>query len=164
MTCSRNLCKHLKICYQTKTNREMPQHDFNFFVNLINFFVNKKKVIKYFLFIFIFHIYENFQTKKKKTCHDMCIWMFSITLSHLKELHEFLHMMGAIIIFGKNIFKFSFVIIDWWQSQLNWVHIWKGGKENKMSKDECKYFYNQIRMNHLTLLIGSKIPWSHYIL
>jgi hypothetical protein len=31
----------------------------------------------------------------------------------LKELHEFLHMMGAIIIFGENVFIFNFVIIDW---------------------------------------------------
>jgi hypothetical protein len=34
-----------------------------------------KKVIKYSLFIFIFHICANFQTqkKKKKSNHDMCI-------------------------------------------------------------------------------------------
>jgi hypothetical protein len=67
-----------------------------------------------------------------------------------KELHEFLQMMGAIIIFGENIFIFSFVIIDWWQSQLGWVHIWGGGRENKMSKDKHESFYNQFRMNHLT--------------
>jgi len=30
------------------------------------------------------------------------------------------------------------------------MHIWGGGKENKMSKDECESFYNQINMNHLT--------------
>jgi hypothetical protein len=31
------------------------------------------------------------------------------------------------------------------------VHIWRDGqKTNKMSKDECESFYNQIRMNHLT--------------
>jgi hypothetical protein len=59
-------------------------------------------------------------------------------------------MMGAIIIFGENIFIFNFVIIDRWQSQLSWVHIWGGGRENKMSKDECESFYNQIRMNDLT--------------
>jgi hypothetical protein len=58
--------------------------------------------------------------------------------------------MGAIIVFGKNIFICSFVIIDWWESQLRWMHIWGGGKENKMSKDECELFYNQISMNHLT--------------
>ncbi len=34
----------------------------------------------------------------------------------LKELHEFSDMMGAIIVFGENIFIFSFAIIDWWQS------------------------------------------------
>jgi hypothetical protein len=31
----------------------------------------------------------------------------------LKELHEFLHIMGAIIIFRENISIFSFVIIHW---------------------------------------------------
>jgi hypothetical protein len=31
----------------------------------------------------------------------------------LKELHEFLRMMSAIIIFGKSIFIFSFVVMDW---------------------------------------------------
>jgi hypothetical protein len=68
----------------------------------------------------------------------------------LKELHEFLHMMGAIIIFEEYIFIFNFVIIYWWWSQLGWVHIWEGGRKNKMSKNECEYFYNQIRMNNLT--------------
>jgi hypothetical protein len=57
--------------------------------------------------------------------------------------------MGAIIIFGESIFIFNFVIMDWWQSQLGWVHIWRGGRENKMLEDECESFYNQIRMNHL---------------
>jgi hypothetical protein len=47
-------------------------------------------------------------------------------------------MMGAITIFGENIFISSFVVMDWWQSPLGWVYIWRGGKENKMSKDECE--------------------------
>jgi len=47
--------------------------------------------------------------------------------------------MGAITIFEKNIFIFNFVLMDWWQSQLSWVHNWEGGRENKMSKDECEY-------------------------
>jgi hypothetical protein len=68
----------------------------------------------------------------------------------LKELHKFLLMMGVITSFGKNTFIFSFVIMDWSQSQLIWVHIWGGGRQNKMSKDDCESFYNQIRMNHLT--------------
>jgi hypothetical protein len=58
--------------------------------------------------------------------------------------------MGAITIFEESIFLFSFVVMDWWQSQLSWVHNWEGGKENKMSKDECESCYSQIRMNHLT--------------
>jgi hypothetical protein len=58
----RNLYKHFKNCYQTKTNREMLQQDFQFFENLMTFF-----------FIFIFQISANFQTKKKKTCHHIRI-------------------------------------------------------------------------------------------
>jgi hypothetical protein len=58
--------------------------------------------------------------------------------------------MGAIAIFEESIFIFSFVVMDWWQSQLSWVNNGEGGKENKMSKDECESCYNQIRMNHLT--------------
>jgi len=50
--------------------------------------------------------------------------------------------MGDIIIFRESIFIFSFVIVDLWQSQLGWVHIWKDDWKNKMSKDECEYFYN----------------------
>jgi len=80
---------------------------------------------------FFFKFLQNFKTKKKKkTCHDMCIWMFSITLLHFERMTWiFASMIGAIIIFGENNFIFSLVIIDWWQSQL--------GKENKMPKDEC---------------------------
>jgi hypothetical protein len=80
-----------------------------------------------------------------------CVFEYFQSHCHiLKELHEFLRVMGAITIFEKCIFIFSFVVMDWWQSQLGWVHIWEGNEENKMLKDECKYFYNQIRMNHLT--------------
>jgi hypothetical protein len=88
--------------------------------------------------------------KKKKKTH---LWHVYLNQSHchiLKELHKFLRTMGAIIIFEENIFIFSFVIIDWWQSQLGWVHIWGDGRGNKISKDECESSYNQIRMNHLT--------------
>jgi uncharacterized protein (DUF486 family) len=78
-------------------------------------------MIKYSLFIFIFHIYAKFHTQKKKkqnktkqnlimTCVFEC---FQSPCHILKELHEFLHMMGAIIIFGENVFIFNFVIIDW---------------------------------------------------
>jgi hypothetical protein len=33
-----NLFKHLNSFYQTKTNKEMLQHDFIFFANQMNFF------------------------------------------------------------------------------------------------------------------------------
>ncbi len=59
-------------------------------------------------------------------------------------------MMGVITIFGESIFIFSFVVMDWPQSQLIWAHIYGGGRLNKMSKDDCESFYNHIRMNDLT--------------
>ncbi len=104
MTCSRNPSKHLKNCYQTKTNMKMFQHDIHFFPNLMNLFSPNKKVIKYLLFTFV----QNFKPKKEKvmTC------VFENFQSHcymLKELHEFYYMMSAITIFEKNSFIFSFV-------------------------------------------------------
>jgi len=42
MACSKNLSKHLKIYYQTKTNKEMSKHDSQSFANLMTFFSKKK--------------------------------------------------------------------------------------------------------------------------
>jgi hypothetical protein len=88
---------------------KMFQHSFQFFANLMNFFSQKKD--QNFLFIFIFHVCAKFQTKKKKKKMIMtCV--FECFQSHchiLKELHEFFCMIGAIPIFGKNSFIFSFV-------------------------------------------------------
>jgi hypothetical protein len=115
MTCSRNLFKHLKHCYQIKTNREMLQHDFHFIVNLMTF--SFFKVIKYSLFIFIVHICAKFQTKERYEC-------FQSQCHVLKELHEFLFMMGAITIFGKNSFIFNFGGYELVTKSLrDWVHI-----------------------------------------
>ncbi len=54
-------------------------------------------------------IFESFQSH----CHN------------LKELHEFLHMMGVITIFGKNSFIFNFLWIIWIGDKITWgwVHI-----------------------------------------
>jgi len=68
------------------------QHDFRFFVNLMTFFFFQ--VIKYSLFIFIFHISTKFQTKYIYEC-------FQSHCHILKELHDFLCMMGATTIFEK---------------------------------------------------------------
>jgi len=64
-------------------------------------------VIKYSLLKFIFKIWAKFQTKKEKKKRKKKLVMtcvFECFQSHyhiLKELHEFLHMMGAITIFEK---------------------------------------------------------------
>jgi len=102
MTCSRNLSKHFRTCYQWK----MFQHDLQ---KSKDFFLQKRKDQ-----IFPFHIYFSHLCKtsnqKKPHGYDMCIWMFSITLSHFERITWiFLRMMGAITIFRKNSFRFSFV-------------------------------------------------------
>jgi hypothetical protein len=109
MICPRNLSKHLKNCYQTKTIRKMFQHDFHFlfFCKSYDFF-SQKKVIKYFLFIFFFHICANFQTQKIND-YDIAFEFFQSHCHILKELLEFLCMMSAITNFGKNSSIFSFV-------------------------------------------------------
>ncbi len=106
MTYSRNLSKHLN-CYKTKTNKEMLQNDFQTFTNIMIFSL-KIKVIKYSLFIFIFHICAKFQIKKRLvlTCVFEC---FQSHCHILKKSHGFLCMMGAIIIFGESSLIFSFV-------------------------------------------------------
>jgi hypothetical protein len=43
-----------------------------------------------------------------------CIFEYFQPHCHiLKELHDFLHMMGVTTIFGKSIFIFSFLVMDW---------------------------------------------------
>jgi len=64
----------------------------------------------------------------------------------LKELHEFLCMMGAITIFGKNSFIFNFGGYELMtKSFRDRVHIRGGGRENKMSKYECEFFLAELR-------------------
>jgi hypothetical protein len=74
----------------------------------------------------------------------MCIWMFSITLSHFEKNYMIFFFLydGAINLLGKNSFKFSFVGDGLMAKSLGaWVHIWGGGtKKIKISKDEYEYF------------------------
>jgi hypothetical protein len=74
-------------------------------------FFSKKKVIKYSLLVFFFHICAKFQTKKEEERLVMtCVFECFQSHCHIwKELHEFLRMKDAITIFGENIFIFSFV-------------------------------------------------------
>jgi hypothetical protein len=148
MTSFRNLSKHLKNCYQTKTNREMSQHDFQFFGNLRK----SLKVVEYSLFIFIFHICSNFQTQKQKTHCDMYILnVFNYIVKFWKNIWIFA-LLGVVTIFGEGSFMFNFVGYGLvtksfgagctFENVINFFF--------KKSKDECESFYNQINMNHLT--------------
>jgi hypothetical protein len=69
-------------------------------------------LFSYFFFTFV----QNFKTKKKKKKKLFMACVFECFQSHchiLKKSHNFLCMMGAITIFGKSIFIFSFVVMDW---------------------------------------------------
>jgi hypothetical protein len=98
MTCSRNFLKT-----KPKPIKKCHNMIFNFWKS--NDFFQKPKVIRYSLFIFIFHICANFQIKKE----EMCIWIFSITMSHFERITWILHMICAITIFGESSFIFNFV-------------------------------------------------------
>jgi hypothetical protein len=97
MTCSRNLFKHLKTCYQTKTNREMLQYDLHL-KKYNDFFLPKKKYQIYFYFIFIF------QTKERRFIMTCIFECFQSHRHILQELHEFFSIMSAITMFRKSSF------------------------------------------------------------
>jgi hypothetical protein len=65
----------------------MWQHDFEFFVNLMNF-LSKKKMIKYSLFIFIFHIYAKFQTEKKSLIMTCVFECFQSHFERITQIFE----------------------------------------------------------------------------
>jgi len=81
----------------------MLQHGFYFFANLMTF-LSKKKDQMFSFHIYFSHLCKISNQKKKKRLIVTCV--FECFQSHchiLKELHEFLGMMGAIIIFvGKD--------------------------------------------------------------
>ncbi len=104
-------------------------------------------MIKYSLFILIFHICTKISNpKKKRITSQTCV--FECFQSHchiLKKLHEFLHMMGAITIFGQNNLIFN--ILDYGlliKSLGAWVHIHGGEKENKLLRLECEIFTTKL--------------------
>ncbi len=80
MTCSVNPIKHFKKLYQTKINKEMSQHDFQFFGNLMIFF--SKKIIDQ---VFPFHIYFSHLCKSSNE-KKKCVLNVSITLSHFERI------------------------------------------------------------------------------
>ncbi len=133
MTCSKNLFKHLRHVTKSKTNREMLEHDFHFFVNLITFSLKNSDQI-YPFHVYFSHLCKISNQKKKCECFH--------SHSHiLKELHEFLFMMGAITIFGKNSFIFNFETYELMTNSLRGcVHIWGGGKENKCQNMNVNFF------------------------
>ncbi len=77
-----------------------------------NEFFLKKTVTKYLFSYLFFTVVDNFKPKKKRLITACVFECFQSHCHILKELHNFLPMMGAIIIFGESIFIFSFVIMN----------------------------------------------------
>jgi len=147
---STNLSKHFLNCYQTKTNRKMLRHDFQFFANLMTFFSPKKWLNVHFSYLFL-HLCKISHPKKKKkkrlitTCVFEC---FSITLSHFGKSTWIFAYDVCHNHFWRKYFHIQVLwIMGWWQSELGLgAPVCGGGTENTMSKDECESFFNQIKM------------------
>lgn len=104
MTCSRNLFKHLKICYQTKTNREISQHDFQSFANLTIVFSPQKNDQ-----IFPFHIYFSHLCKISNQKKKNLSWhVYFNVFNHIVTFREN-DMKFCIWWVGKSSFNFSFL-------------------------------------------------------
>jgi hypothetical protein len=133
MTCSRNLFKHSKNCYQTKTNRKMSQHDFYFFANLMIFFSQKKKVTK----IFSFHIYFSHLWKISNPKNKIKIFMTDV-----------FECFNHIVTFWK---IFSYFLLWWlWQKWIGLGAHLRRWQRKQNVKIWMWIFYNQMSMNHLT--------------
>jgi hypothetical protein len=75
----------------------------------------------------------------------MCIWMISISLSHFEKKYEFLCTMSVETIFEESIIIFSFVVMDWWQSQLRAGRtIAKVAKKTKCQKMNVNIFTTKL--------------------
>ncbi len=101
------------------------------------------KVIEYSLFIFIFHICSNFQSKKKKEKRLVMTCIFECFQSHCQVLKKYKNFC-TIIIFGEGSFMFSFVGYGLVKKSFGARCTFENvvGK-TKLSKDECESFYNQ---------------------
>jgi len=139
------------------------QPNFQFFENLMIVFYLRKVIKK----LFPFHIYFSYLCKisnqEKDLSWHVYLNVFSITLSHiLKELHEFLCMMGALnhfFFWVKIVLYLVLWVMDWCKSLgAGWVHIWRGWERNKVSKEKCESFYNQIRMESSHLVSKGHDP------
>jgi hypothetical protein len=126
-----------------------------------DYFLQKKRSnipLSYLFFTFV----QNFKSKKENLSWHGYLNVFKHIL---KELHEFLSMMGAIIMFGKRSFISNFVgyglvTVTWGR-----VHIWGGVRENKMSKDECELFTTKLRwIISPTWISRGQNPLSYYTL
>jgi len=117
MKSPRNLFKHLKDCYQTKTNKEMMQHDFHF-LTIIVIFSQKKKSSNIPFSCLFFTFVQN--SKKKKTCCDVYLDVnFNHIVTFWKNYINFFVYDGCIKLFLEKVVSYLVLwVMDWWQSQL----------------------------------------------
>jgi hypothetical protein len=93
----------------------------------------------------------------------MCIWIFPIALSHFGGISWIFFGVWWVsqpFCFEKVVLYLVLWIINWWQSHLGpKLMVWRWYGENKMSKNECEFSYNQIRMKSISPKFrGPKIP------
>jgi hypothetical protein len=109
----------LKFVTKPKPLGKMFQHDFQFFVfaNLLTFFSEKTSDQIFLFHNFISHLCKISNQKKKKTDYEMCIWIFSITLSHFERITWIFVYDECHNHFWKKIVSYSVLwIMNWWQS------------------------------------------------
>ncbi len=113
-----------------------------------NMTLKLKKWSNIFVSYLFFTFVQNFKPKKKKkkrkkdsivTCVFECFQSYCCIL---KELHDFLCMIVAMIIFGENDFIFSFVgYMDWWQNHLRLgAHLRKWQRKQNVKKMNVNIF------------------------
>ncbi len=127
----------------------MSQHDFQFFVNLMTFFSQKKSDK-----IFSFHIYFSrlwkFSKRKKRLSGHVYLNVFNHIVTFLKNKMNFLWLPYPLL--KKLVSYLVLWDLDWWQSHLGlgahlrrWhrkqiVKRWMWIFYNQISKDECEFF------------------------
>jgi hypothetical protein len=118
---------------------------FSFLQNLMTFF-SKKKIDQ----IFSFHTYFSHLCKisnpKKKKKKDFSWHVYLNVLNHMVTFWKNCILFLCVYDGCNNQFLekiFSYLVL-WWQSQLGWLHMCGGGRENKMSKDECEFFTTKL--------------------
>jgi hypothetical protein len=134
----------IKIVTKPKPIGKCSNMIFNFFKNLIPFFLKTKWSNILFSYLF-FTFVQNFK-QRNKSGHDMCIWMIWITWSHFETITWIFVYDGCHNPFLEKIVSNLILwIMDWWQSNLRLgAHLKRWQRQKKMSKDECAFLITKL--------------------